>query len=111
MLETTPGVNPGLDLSVKADNAKTEEHVRMTKLVINYVSLGYSARVVLGLEKSRTKSRLLNIIVFACEGIKKTTVRRSPPAQRYLDSIVSDLGTVASSTKGSENPFDGAVNE
>ena len=50
----------------------------------NYCSFGYSARVVLGLEKHRTKSRVGNMIRFFIEGIKKQTYNRCPPANRSI---------------------------
>ena len=37
----------------------------------NYLSIGIDARIGVGFDKNRTKSRLCNMFMYACEGFKK----------------------------------------
>ena len=83
----------------------------MVKPMANYCSFGYSARVVLGLEKHRTKSRVGNMIRFFIEGIKKQTYNRCPPANRYIARFQHDGKTLVSSDKSDPNAFAGDMAE
>lgn len=58
---------------VRLDTQEGKEVISKTwkRKLVNYCSLGIDARIGLGFDKRRTKSRFFNKAVYACEGVKK----------------------------------------
>ena len=54
---------------------------------INYMSLGYDARVGFNFDKKRTSSRCCNKCVYFWEGLKKNFCRRTQPVSSFLESF------------------------
>ena len=68
---------------------------------INYLSLGYDARVGFNFDKQRTKSRLCNKCVYFWEGFKKNFCRKTIPIPGFLESF----NIYESSTNVNEKTF------
>ena len=60
---------------------------RYTRSFINYVSLGYDARVGFNFDKKRTHSRNGNKCIYFCEGFKKLTCRKTVSIQGFIDTF------------------------
>ena len=54
---------------------------------INYLSLGYDARIGYNFDKKRTHSRIQNKCVYFCEGFKKMFCRKTITLQHFLDTF------------------------
>lgn len=54
---------------------------------INYLSLGYDARVGFGFEKSRSGSRCCNKCIYFWEGMKKNCCRKTVKLDSFLESF------------------------
>lgn len=57
------------------------------KSFINYISLGYDARVGFGFEKSRSASRFCNKMIYCWEGCKKNCCRKTIRVKGFLKSF------------------------
>ena len=60
---------------------------RYVRSFINYVSLGYDARVGYNFDPKRTKSRNGNKCIYFCEGFKKLTCRKTVSIQGFIDTF------------------------
>ena len=60
---------------------------RYTRSFINYVSLGYDARVGYNFDPKRTHSRNGNKCIYFCEGFKKLTCRKTVSIQGFIDTF------------------------
>ena len=60
---------------------------RYTRSFINYVSLGYDARVGYNFDPKRTNSRNGNKCIYFCEGFKKLTCRKTVSIQGFIDTF------------------------
>jgi hypothetical protein len=60
------------------------------KTFINYLSLGYDARVGFGVEKNRSSHRCCNKFMYFWEGLKKNCCRKTI----RLNSLIESLHTV-----------------
>ena len=54
---------------------------------INYVSLGYDARVGYNFDSRRTSSRNVNKCIYFCEGLKKMICRKTVSVQHFIDTF------------------------
>ena len=60
---------------------------RYIRSFINYVSLGYDARVGYNFDPKRTHSRNGNKCIYFCEGFKKLTCRKTISIQGFIDTF------------------------
>ena len=60
---------------------------RYIRSFINYVSLGYDARVGYNFDPKRTNSRNGNKCIYFCEGFKKLTCRKTVSIQGFIDTF------------------------
>jgi diacylglycerol kinase (ATP) len=60
---------------------------RYVRSFINYVSLGYDARVGYNFDPKRTHSRNGNKCIYFCEGFKKLTCRKTVSIQGFIDTF------------------------
>ena len=60
---------------------------RYKRSFINYVSLGYDARVGYNFDAKRTKSRNMNKCIYCLEGLKKICCRKTVSVNRFIDSF------------------------
>ena len=60
---------------------------RYVRSFINYVSLGYDARVGYNFDPKRTHSRNVNKCIYFCEGFKKLTCRKTVSIQGFIDTF------------------------
>ncbi len=62
------------------------------KMFCNYISIGIDSRIGLGFDKNRTKSRICNMFMYACEGFKKAFINTSKIKQvvKNLEQIPED---------------------
>ena len=60
---------------------------KYTRSFINYISLGYDARVGYNFDAHRTNSRCLNKCVYFIEGFKKMFCRKTISVKSFLDSF------------------------
>jgi diacylglycerol kinase (ATP) len=58
-----------------------------TRTFINYVSLGYDARVGYNFDSRRTHSRTRNKCIYFCEGLKKMICRKTISVQHFIDTF------------------------
>ena len=72
-------------IQLKDDNGNIIK--RYVRSFINYVSLGYDARVGYNFDPKRTKSRNGNKCIYFCEGFKKLTCRKTVSIQGFIDSF------------------------
>lgn len=78
---------------------------------INYMSLGYDARVGFNFDKNRSSSRFCNKCTYFWEGLKKNFCRKTQPVSSFLESfsVLEDLNetvneqTFLSNTKTLDN--------
>lgn len=71
---------------------------RYKRTFINYISLGYDARVGYSFDANRTKSRCCNKCIYFIEGVKKMCFRKTLKVQGFIDTF-----TVYDSDENSEN--------
>ena len=71
---------------------------RYNRTFINYLSLGYDARIGYNFDPKRTKSRSHNKCVYFYEGLKKLLCRKTLTVQHFLDTF-----TVFESSENSIN--------
>ena len=60
---------------------------RYVRTFINYVSLGYDARIGYNFDSRRTSSRKINKCVYFTEGIKKIFCRKTISVQNFIDTF------------------------
>ena len=60
---------------------------RYVRSFINYVSLGYDARVGYNFDPKRTHSRNGNKCIYFCEGFKKLTCRKTVSIQGFIETF------------------------
>ena len=72
-------------MTLKDDNGNVIK--RYIRSFINYVSLGYDARVGYNFDSRRTKSRNGNKCVYFLEGFKKITCRKTITVQGFIDTF------------------------
>ena len=72
-------------IPLKDDNGNIIK--RYVRSFINYVSLGYDARVGYNFDPKRTKSRNGNKCIYFCEGFKKLTCRKTVSIQGFIDTF------------------------
>lgn len=75
-MERTHGVQDG-----------PQETKIMRKIMVNYYGLGFCARVGLGVERHRTKSKFKNVSNYLIEGTKKTFLHKLPNLPDFVHSI------------------------
>ena len=80
LLNTKNGKTP-----LKDDNGNIIK--RYIRSFINYVSLGYDARVGYNFDPKRTNSRNKNKCIYFCEGFKKLTCRKTVSIQGFIDTF------------------------
>ena len=61
---------------------------RYIRSFINYISLGYDARVGYNFDKSRTDSRFRNKCIYFIEGLKKICCKKTMGVQKFLDTLI-----------------------
>ena len=71
---------------------------RYMRSFINYISLGYDARVGYNFDSHRTNSRCLNKCVYFIEGTKKMFCRKTIPVKKFIETF-----TVYNSDENSVN--------
>jgi diacylglycerol kinase (ATP) len=74
----------------KQDNIHIDNETHMktyTRIFINYLSLGYDARVGYNFDKNRSDSRSHNKCIYFWEGLKKNFCRRTAPVSSFLESF------------------------
>ena len=71
---------------------------RYKRTFINYVSLGYDARVGYNFDSKRTSSRNRNKCVYFIEGLKKICCQKTVSVQKFIDTF-----TVYDNSDSSEN--------
>ena len=70
---------------IQIDN---ETHMKVySRIFINYLSLGYDARVGYNFDKNRSDSRTHNKCIYFWEGLKKNFCRRTAPVSSFLESF------------------------
>ena len=65
-----------------------DTHMKVySRTFINYLSLGYDARVGYNFDKNRSDSRSHNKCIYFWEGLKKNFCRRTAPVSSFLESF------------------------
>jgi diacylglycerol kinase (ATP) len=107
-VKTKPSEKAGFEFIKDGKKGCTDDHIRrhgikrledgsfeMSKYVCNYFSVGFDARVGVGFDKLRAKSRLINKSIYGWEGAKKLLFKKKGVIGEIVDSL-SELKTESS---------------
>jgi hypothetical protein len=85
--------------AIKTDSKSKKTHWK--SLMVNYSSMGFGARVGLGFDSKRTKSRNCNKMMYAWEGFKKITCKGGGPT---MQNLIQKLEIVVDATQTPSTP-------
>jgi len=79
--------DPFIRKSSKLTDDKTKKNNVFKKTFINYLSLGYDARVGYGFDKSRSSSRCWNKCIYFWEGLKKICCTKTAGINHIIEKF------------------------
>lgn len=71
----------------KYDTESQKKITTFKKTFINYLSIGYDARIGFGFDKNRCKTRCCNKFVYLWEGCKKNCCRKTVKLNKLIDAF------------------------